>query len=89
MLIYLWDTRKFRLDFGNRLLTTRALEQRNGHSSKADRVQAVSEQCSQWYGLVLGSPAANRELDSMILMGACQLEIFYSFTLYIVEPNIS
>lgn len=43
----LWDMRKFRLDIGNRLLTMRALEQRSGHSSKADRVQAVSEQCSQ------------------------------------------
>lgn len=80
---------KFRLDIRNRLLPMRALEQRSGHSSKLDRVEGVSGQYSQSYGLVLGSPATSRELDSMILMGPCQLEIFYNSILYTVESSIS
>jgi len=40
-------------------------------------VQGASGRCSLSYGLVLGSPARSRELDSMILMGPFQLEIFY------------
>jgi len=32
---------------------------------------------SQSYDLVLGSPARSRELDSMMLMGPFQLDIFY------------
>ena len=33
------------------------------------------------YGLVLGSPARSRELDSMILRSPFQLEIFYDSVL--------
>ena len=32
--------------------------------------------CLMSYGLALGSPARNRQLDSMIVMGPFQLEIF-------------
>ena len=37
----------------------------------------MSGQHSESYGLVLGSPVRSRELESMILTGPFQLEIFY------------
>ena len=41
------------------------------------RVQGVSGQHSSSYSLALGGPAGSRELDSMVLIGPFQLEIFY------------
>ena len=61
----------------------RSLEQApqgSGHDTKPVRVQGASRQRSQSYGLVLGSPARSRELDSMILMGPLQLKILYDST---------
>jgi len=51
--------------------------QGTGQSTKPVRVQGASGQRSQSYALVVGSPTRSRELDSMILIGASQLEIFY------------
>uniref|UniRef100_A0A663E9Q2 Pleckstrin homology domain containing S1 n=1 Tax=Aquila chrysaetos chrysaetos TaxID=223781 RepID=A0A663E9Q2_AQUCH len=45
--------------------------------AKPARVQGVSGQHCQSHDLILGSPPRSREMDSMILIGPFQLDIFY------------
>ena len=50
--------------------------QGSGHGTKLNRVQEVSGQHSQMYGLILGGPVWSQELDLVILMGPFLLRIF-------------
>ena len=73
---------KFRLDIRRRFLTERVV----GHWNRLPRAVVTAPNLSELKehlddalsrDLVLGSPVRSRELDSMILLGPFQLEIFY------------
>jgi len=74
--------------------------QGSSDSTKPVRVQGASGRCSSSCGLVIGTPMRSKELDSVSLIGALQLEIFYgsmilsnvltfSLNLPFSKPNLS
>lgn len=64
-------------------LSTGWAPQGSGHSTEPARVQAVSGQCTQMHGLIFGLSSVE-PLDSMILTGLFQLQIFYDFMSFIL-----
>lgn len=50
--------------------------QESGHDSELARGQEISGQCSQLHALIFGGPVWSQELNSAILLGPFQLDIF-------------